>query len=277
MSAGTTAAIGFIGGGNMARAIIAGLLRAGHEPARLTVADPDAGQRRLIQGLDPRLRVGQDNAAAASGTDAIVLAVKPQAMAAVAGALPTPRPGQLVLSVAAGIRLEALSAWLGASTALVRVMPNQPALVGAGMSVMVGGGMLNSEQRMLAQYIMGSTGTAEWLDDESLLDAVTAISGSGPAYFYLLMEILAEAGSHMGIPDELARVLARQTAFGAGLAACETGTAPAELRRSVTSPGGTTAAAIETLEKAGVREMFGRALEAARRRSMELGNAASKG
>ncbi len=263
--------IGFIGGGNMARAIVAGLLRSGHPAEGLKIADPSQPQRTLLANLSPQIEVSADNDRVAAQSDVLMLAVKPQLMETVIAQLGPRQPAQLVVSVAAGLTLKRLGAWLGQATALVRVMPNQPALVGAGMAVLVASENVSAAQRSQADYIMRATGEAGWVDDELLIDAVTAVSGSGPAYFYLLMEVLEEWAAEQGIPAELARQLAINTARGAGMAARETGIAPAELRASVTSPGGTTAAAISALEQAGLRAIFRDALNAARERSLELG------
>jgi len=263
--------IGFIGGGNMARALLAGLLRAGHAPAALRIADPDPAQHERLRELSPELGVSADNVAVTAAAEVIVLAVKPQVLAAVARAM-APRAGQLVVSVAAGVTLPTLENWLGAGTPCVRVMPNQPALVGAGMSVLCATPSVSDAQREQAGYLAGAGGATAWVDDEGQMDAVTAVSGSGPAYFYLLMEILEDTARDMGIAPDIARLLAVQTAFGAGMTARETGTPPAELRQMVTSPGGTTQAALESLESGDVRRLFATALEAARRRSIELGS-----
>ena len=263
--------IGFIGGGNMAGAIIAGLLRSGHRPSRLQVADPSKDQMARLHSLHTELSLGSDNDAVAAGAELLVLAVKPQIMREVVQQLGPRRDGQLVISIAAGLTLAQLQDWLGNASAIVRVMPNQPALVGAGMAVMVAGDGVNDQQRRQADYVMGATGESGWVEDESLIDAVTAVSGSGPAYFYLLMEILAEWARANGISDELATRLAVETARGAGLAAADARLSPEALRASVTSPGGTTAAAIGSLEDAGLRDIFRDALDAARRRSVELG------
>jgi pyrroline-5-carboxylate reductase len=267
--AGTT--IGFIGGGNMARAIVGGLLRAGHRAERILVADPNPAAREAIRALDPGVRIHDDNAAVC-GARVLVLAVKPQVLADVAGALPADRPaGQLVLSIAAGITLAGLRQALGRDGSLVRVMPNQPALVGAGMSVLVAGPGLAPDDRTLAGYVAGAPGKAVWLEDEGLMDAVTAVSGSGPAYFYLLMETMEAAALELGLPAELARTLTRQTALGAARTVVEGGQEPRELRAGVTSPGGTTAAAIGVFEESRLGDIVRRALTAARDRSVELG------
>ena len=264
--------IGFIGGGNMACAIIGGLLEAGHAPACISVADPDPGRRDAILSLHRDIAVTADNRAVADDAEVLVLAVKPQVLPAVCADLGQRPDSQLVISIAAGVRLSTLTTLLGEQTAIVRIMPNQPALVGAGMSVLTGAGTVTAAQRQTAQYLAAAVGETGWVDDESLIDAVTAISGSGPAYFYLLMEILERTAIHMGIPEDLAGRLARQTGYGAGLTAVRSADSLDALRASVTSPGGTTAAAIESLEAADIRAIFHAALEAARNRSVELGN-----
>ncbi len=263
--------IGFIGGGNMARAIVAGLLRSGHPSDRLRIGDPNKEQRRLMADLDPNLALYADNEPVARDANVLVLAVKPQVMAEVLNLL-GPRPaGQLILSIAAGIALEQLHEWLGDEAAIVRSMPNQPAAVGAGMAALVANENVSESQREQAEYVMAATGQAGWVTQEDLIDSVTAISGSGPAYFYLLMEIMEDCARELGIPASLARQLAVETGYGAGLAAREIAKSPESLRSSVTSPGGTTAAAIETLEEAGLRDIVRAAIKAAHRRSLELG------
>ncbi|MGI9329876.1 MAG: pyrroline-5-carboxylate reductase [Gammaproteobacteria bacterium] len=262
--------IGFVGGGNMAGAMLAGLLRAGHPAGNLQVADPKAERRAQLAQLSKDLLIVADNVDATTGADVIVLAVKPQLMPGVAKAL-QPGPQQLFVSVAAGISLAAMHEWFGPSQPCVRSMPNQPALVGAGMSVLCAATGVSDTQRAQAEYLAGAAGSTAWVDDEGLMDAVTAVSGSGPAYFYLVMEILEDCARDMGIPAEVARQLAVQTAYGAGLAAREAQIAPGELRQMVTSPGGTTQAAIEVLQQGGLDDLLRQALTAARRRSMELG------
>ena len=264
--------IGFIGGGNMARAIIGGLIRSGHAPQCLAVADPDPAQRECIHAIHESLRVAEENNDLADEADILVLAVKPQIMAAVAGAL-TGRETCLYLSIAAGVTLGSLQNLLDPARAIVRVMPNQPALVGAGMSVLTATPATTGQQKAQAQYIAEAMGEVAWIDDEALMDAVTAVSGSGPAYFYLFMEIIEACARDLGLPAELARRLARQTGLGASLVAAESGLELDQLRASVTSKGGTTAAAINVLEQSGFRAIVARALLAARDRSVELGKA----
>jgi len=266
--------IGFIGGGHMAHAIVCGLIRAGHTAERLCVADPDPRQRQRIAGVETQIRVTGDNDTAVENADVVVLAVKPQVMASVVEALTIPAAGQspVFVSIAAGITIDTLQRLLGTGHALVRSMPNQPALVGAGMSVLVATPATSDAQRDQAQYVAGAAGDTAWIDDEALMDAVTAVSGSGPAYFYLFMEIIEACARDMGLPADLARQLARQTGYGAGRVAAESDLELDALRASVTSKGGTTAAAIGILEDPAFRAIVARALQAARDRSIELGN-----
>ena len=269
--------IGFVGAGHMGRAIIAGLVSAGPTPARIRAADPSAEQRTRLQAIHPDLQVSDDNALPATASQVLVLAVKPQVMEAALTPLRSIERAddQLVISIAAGVTLTQLEEWLGTGRAIVRAMPNQPALVNAGMSILTASPTTSPVQRDQATYVAEAMGEACWIDDESLMDAVTAVSGSGPAYFYLLMEMMEDCAREMGLPADLARILARQTGLGAGLVARDATESAAELRESVTSPGGTTAAAVAVLEAAGFRDIFRKALAAARDRSMNLGEAGS--
>lgn len=265
--------IGFIGGGNMAQAIIRGLLSAGHPARKISVADPASGPQEIVAAIDTAITLTTDNTLLAESCDVLVLAVKPQIMAAVAKPLSqADRPAnQIVVSVAAGITLESMQSWFGADTALIRVMPNQPALIGEGMSGLCANPNVSEAGKELATYVMEATGKVLWFDDEQQIDAVTAISGSGPAYFYLVMEIMQQVAEELGLDAETARTLCTQTALGAGRLAAISGEDLSELRERVTSPGGTTAAALQILEQSGIRDMFRTALQAARDRSVELG------
>jgi pyrroline-5-carboxylate reductase len=265
--------IGMIGGGNMARALVRGLLRGGHPAQRISISEPDAGQRELVAALDPGLVIDASNTPVAQTAAVLVLAVKPQILPEVALALAGQRrpAGQLVMSVAAGITLRSLAGWLGTNTPLVRVMPNQPATIGAGVSALAASAAVDDSDRQAAGYIAGTTGRALWLPDESLMDAVTAVSGSGPAYFYLLMEHMERAATDLGLPPDLAAALTRETALGAARVVIETQGNPAALRAAVTSPGGTTAAALRVFEHADLAGIVRQALTAARDRSAELG------
>ena len=266
--------IGLIGGGNMARALVRGLLQAGHPAQHICIAEPDAGQRELVAAMDPGLVLDANNTPVAQNAAVLVLAVKPQILPAVAIALAGQRrpAGQLVMSVAAGITLGSLSGWLGTGTPLVRVMPNQPATIGAGVSALAASGSVDAAGRQLAEYVAGTTGRALWLPDETMMDAVTAVSGSGPAYFYLHME---RAAIDLGLPPDLAAALTRETALGAARVVVETQTTPGALRAAVTSPGGTTAAALRVFEQADLAGIVQQALTAARNRSAELGKQGS--
>lgn len=257
----------------MAQAIIRGLLAAGHSAHNISVADPSADQRQILAAFDAHLQVMDDNAAVAQMSDVVVLAVKPQIIARVAnelsGHIDTDR--QLILSIAAGTTLKSLRGWLGDNVRLVRVMPNQPALVGKGMSGLCATDNVGEALRATASYIIAAAGEFRWFDDEAMIDPLTALSGSGPAYFYLLMEIMQSIGEEFGFDPETARALAVQTARGAAAVAEQSDESLEQLRARVTSPGGTTAAAIEHLEAAGIRDIFLAALTAARDRSVELG------
>ena len=265
--------IGFIGGGNMGQAIVRGLIQAGHPPQLLSVADPDSSRQEVLRDLHAGLVISPDNFVVAEQADALILAVKPQIMRTVADQLArSERPAnQLIVSIAAGTTLKSLHAWFGSETPVVRIMPNQPAVIGAGTSVLTASASVNELQRGLAGYIGAAIGTAVWLENESLMDAATAVSGSGPAYFYLLMELIESSAIKFGFSKEVASKLTVTTALGAARLADTVGSPLVDLKRQVTSPGGTTAAALDVLEDAEIRDIFHRALEAARNRSAELG------
>ena len=263
--------IAFIGGGNMARALIGGLLQAGHPAAAITVADPGKNARQAASS-DFGVRVMADNCAAVEDAAVVVLAIKPQIMAAVLAELaPSLASRPLLISVAAGITLDVLERELGAHRPIVRAMPNTPALYGAGMTGMVANAAVVRGDRVLAERILATAGQTVWLEDEQLMDVVTAVSGSGPAYFFALAEQLALAGERAGLAPAVAAQLARQTAFGAGLMLVESGLSAGELRMRVTSPGGTTQAALESLGRDGFERMVERAIQAAINRGRKLG------
>ena len=264
--------LAFIGGGQMARAIVAGLLAGGHPAASIRVADPSAAQRESLLRDFPGIAVHPGNAAAADGAATWVLAVKPQQMAEACAGLAAlaARQRPLVISVAAGVRLADLARWLGPDTPLVRSMPNRPAFVRAGIAALVAGPAAGPAERQRANRLLAAVGACEWLEDEALMDAVTAVSGSGPAYAFLLIEMLEAAAIAEGLPAASARRLAVETVHGAARMARELGEEPATLRGQVTSAGGTTAAALAVLEAAGIRATFARAVHAARLRSAEL-------
>lgn len=263
--------IGFIGGGNMASSLISGLIASGHSPRHLWVSDinPDT-LKTLAENLN--VNTSASNDAVINEVDVVVLAVKPQTLSSVAkSAAALIRQKQpLVVSIAAGISQQSLSQWLGADTAIVRCMPNTPALVLTGATALHANTKVTDEQRNLAENIMRSVGIALWVDDESELDAVTAVSGSGPAYYFLLMEAMEKAALELGLSEVTARLLVQQTALGAAKIALESSESPEQLRKRVTSPGGTTQRAIETFEQGGFTGLVSKALHAARDRSIEM-------
>ena len=266
-----TQKIGFIGGGNMASSLLSGLIASGHSPQHLWVSDvnPEA-----LKSLAEKLHVNTsiNNADVINAVDVVVLAVKPQILNEVAvNAAPLIQEKKsLVVSIAAGISQTSLSQWLGTETAIVRCMPNTPALVLTGATALHANSQVNAEQHDLAENIMRSVGIALWVDDESDLDAVTAVSGSGPAYYFLLMEAMEKAALELGLNETTARLLVQQTALGAAKIALESSESPEQLRKRVTSPGGTTQRAIETFEQGGFTELVSKALHAAKDRSIEM-------
>jgi len=269
--------IAFIGGGNMARSLVGGLVEKGCKPGRITVSEPDAEQRAAIAKRMP-VRMSADGASAVRDADVVVFAVKPQVMRsaakAVAETVQARKP--LIVSVAAGITTGDLDRWLGGGQAIVRVMPNTPALLGAGAAGLYATSQVSAEQRATAQVLMEAVGRALWIQDEALMDAVTAVSGSGPAYFFLLMECMEAAALELGLPAETARALISQTAFGAARMAQESGEAPGTLRKQVTSPNGTTAAALGVFEDGKFAALVQKALTAARDRGRQLSAEASE-
>lgn len=270
--------IAFIGGGNMTRSLLGGLVADGYPRDHLAATDPDEGQRRTLRER-LGITVTGDNEQAATQADVVVIAVKPQTVAPVARELAPAiaGSGKLVISIAAGIRTAALGAWLGADTAVVRAMPNTPALVQSGATVLFANDRTGTDQREAAETVLRAVGLTQWVSDETLMDTVTALSGSGPAYFFLVMEALERAASRLGLPADTARLLTVQTAFGAAKMALEsTASGPGELRAQVTSPGGTTERALEVLRSGDLQGLFERALTAARDRSVELSNLLGK-
>ena len=263
--------IAFIGGGNMARSLIGGLIRAGMSPRRLAVAEPDARLRETL-ARDSAVAVHAANAQAAHDADVWVLAVKPQVVKTVCTELRAAAQARqpLIISIAAGIRIDQLEAWLGGNIPIVRCMPNTPALVGAGATGACANALCEPAQREIAQDILNASGLTVWVDDEAQMDIVTAISGSGPAYFFLLVEAMEDAAVKHGVPRATARALAVQTCFGAGCMLREDTAPPAELRRRVTSPGGTTQAALESFAASDFAAVVARAVAAATQRGVEL-------
>lgn len=251
----------------MAFSLLNGLLRAGHPGKGLRTADvlPTQLERYLPLGI----ATYSDNALAIHQADIIVLAVKPQVLQMVLAALPL-APHQLLISIAAGIPIRTLESNAPFRQPVVRCMPNTPALVGAGISAMFANGAVSNEHRAQAETLLQSVGKVIWTEDESQLDAVTAVSGSGPAYFFYLMEAMVRAGTELGLSRDAATRLTVETAYGAALLARESAQDPATLRTNVTSPGGTTERALAIMNDAGVSDAIVRALHGAARRSAEL-------
>jgi pyrroline-5-carboxylate reductase len=270
--------IAFIGAGNMAQSLIGGLIQDGWPEGALWAVDPDPGQRDNLARRWPAVHPSAEAGDAIAHADVLVLAVKPQVLGEVARALAPAvqarRP--LVVSIAAGVRIGDIERWLGGDLPVVRCMPNTPALVGSGATALVANSRVNPAQKAVAESILRAVGLTVWLDDESALDAVTALSGSGPAYCFLVMEALEDAGVQLGLPRETARLLALQTAFGAAKLALESEEDAATLRARVTSRGGTTEQALRVLESGGLRELMASALTAARDRSRELADQLGK-
>ena len=261
--------LAFIGGGNMAAAMIGGLLQKGFLPSDIDVAETGPERRAwLSNGFGVRTHASAADVLAA---DVIILAVKPQQLAEVLRALPPLQPEQLALSIAAGVRAEDISRWLGGHAAVVRAMPNTPALVGAGITGLFALPGVTSTQSAQASRILEAVGHVVWVNEEAQIDAVTAISGSGPAYVFYFIEALERAGIDLGLSPETSRLLTLQTFFGAAALAIKDQSSPAELRARVTSKGGTTERGILALEEGGVAYAIGLAARAAAERAAEMG------
>lgn len=263
--------IAFIGGGNMATSIIGGLIQQGDTSANMIhVSDPNADQVAKLAddfGIQPHT----DNAQAVANADVVIMAVKPQVMkdvlAPMRATLTARQP--MLISIAAGISLQSLSQWSGCQ-AIVRCMPNTPSLVGLGATGLYATESVSLDQRNIADSLLRAVGVSVWVQSEAEIDAVTALSGSGPAYYFLLMEAMVQAGVKLGLSEETATQLTLQTALGAGKMAADSDVTPAELRRRVTSPGGTTERAIQTFEAAHLRDIVEAAMQAASDRAAEL-------
>ena len=267
--------ITFIGGGNMALALIGGLLARDGAPS-VSVIDPSHAQREMLQArFGVRSQAAPD--AQALACDMIVMAVKPQQMREAARAIAPHVGGQLVVSVAAGIRATDLSRWLDGHRRIVRCMPNTPALIGAGVTGLCALDGLSQADRDAAQAVLCAVGQTLWVDDESMLDAVTAVSGSGPAYVFYFMEAMHRAAMSMGLDDAQSRLLTQATFNGAAQLAAGSTEPPSVLRERVTSKGGTTAAALAVMEARDVSAHIAQALAAARQRSAELGDEFGQG
>lgn len=262
--------VGFIGGGNMATAMIGGMLKQGFASADIRVVEPSAERRAQLAGEFKV--VIEETAEAALAVDVLVLAVKPQVLREVLSSLPKLAPATCVLSIAAGVRAGDIVRWLNGHAAVVRAMPNTPALVGAGIAGLYALPGADAEQRARAERVLKAVGQVVWVDDEARIDAVTAISGSGPAYVFLFIEALEAAALALGLAADSARALALHTVYGAAALAVQDGSEPALLRARVTSKGGTTERGIAALEAHGMRAMVLAAAQAADARAKELGD-----
>jgi pyrroline-5-carboxylate reductase len=262
--------IAFIGGGNMARSLISGLLKSGLETQQIHVSEPNEDHRATLSA-DFNISTGSSNQDAITNADIVVFAVKPQILKTVISELTiNSNSTQLFISIAAGIPEPMIKKWLAFDAAIVRCMPNTPALVESGATALFANNNVTSSQHDTAESIMRAVGLTVWLEEESDMDAVTALSGSGPAYFFYVMEAMEQAAIKMGLNPETARILCLQTALGAAKLAIEVKQDPAELRKKVTSPGGTTEAAINEFQNGGMMELFSQGLFAAQKRAKAL-------
>ena len=264
--------IGFIGGGNMARSLIGGLIKGGDKCSNISVSDPSAEKLAELASTFG-INTATDNQSLAESVDILVLAVKPQIMREIAEEIaPQVRTAKpLLISIAAGVREKDINRWVGGGAAIVRTMPNTPALVQSGATALYANEEVTPEQKDQAESVLRAVGITLWVSDETKLDTVTALSGSGPAYFFLIMEILEAAAIELGLDANDARLLTLETAFGASKMALSSGESPADLRNRVTSPGGTTEAALNVFANNNLGAIFKDALEAAQARGLELG------
>ena len=267
MSAALNCNISFIGGGNMAQALIGGLISRGLPPTRITVSDPVEKVRLLLTEKD--VHVTDDNIAAIRDADIVLFAVKPQVLASVLKPLKGLFEGKLVMSIVAGAEIATIANLLETNR-IVRVMPNTPALVQTGAHGLYATEAVNAQDRELASQVLAATGLTIWVNSEAQIDAVTAVSGSGPAYFFYMMESMIRAGKNLGLDEKVATALTLQTALGAAQMAITSSNTPAELRKNVTSPNGTTQAALEVFDRTHISQNIQAALAAAQKRSQEL-------
>ena len=268
--------LGFIGGGNMTTAIVRGLIDDGMEPQQILVSEPGVTQQERLRNEFPGCHVTESNELVASRSDTLVLAVKPQVLPAVCAQIATEASAKrpLLISIAAGVRTADIDSWLGGGHAVVRIMPNQPALLRQGVSGLFANRATSDAHKAIASEIISAVGDVVEVTRESDVDVVTAVSGSGPAYVYLLIKMIADSGVAMGLDPEVARQLSLKTAIGSAMLAESSGDSMDELIARVRSPGGTTAAALDSLDADDVHAMFRRALRAARDRAVELADQA---
>ena len=267
MSVALNCNICFIGGGNMAQALIGGLISRGLPTTRITVSDPVERVRELLK--EKEIQVTDNNEDAIQNADVVVLAVKPQVLAQVLKPLKGKFENKLIVSIVAGAEIATIAALTGTDF-IVRVMPNTPALVQTGAHGLYAHDVVDQAKRELASQILAATGLTLWVNSEEQIDAVTAVSGSGPAYFFYMMESMIRAGKNLGLDEKTATALTLQTALGAAQMAITSSNTPSELRRNVTSPNGTTQAALEVFDRAQISQNIQAALAAAKKRSQEL-------
>jgi pyrroline-5-carboxylate reductase len=267
--------IAFLGGGNMAAALIGGLVAKGTDARSISVMELSPAAREKLAARYP-IRISAAPDAAVQDADTLVLAVKPQDMKAALASVASVVGKKLVVSIAAGLRIETLSRWLGGHRRIVRCMPNTPALIGAGIAGLYAPAEVTLDDRGKAEAILRAVGDVVWVDDEALLDPVTAVSASGPAYVFWFMEQLAASAQQLGLPKEVALKLALQTVLGSAKLAAQSPEAPGVLRQQVTSKGGTTEAALKVFDQEKMAERLLRALQAASRRGAELGDELGK-
>jgi len=265
------AAICFIGAGNMAKSLIGGLIASGYDTANIIATDPSSEQRdALTQSFG--IKCYESNQQAIEKSQIVVLAVKPQMLEKVCNEIQDSiqQQSSLVISVAAGIRSRDINRWLGGHVSIVRTMPNTPSLIQTGATGLFANEAVNSDQKSQAEHILRAAGLTIWVDDETQLDAVTALSGSGPAYYFLFMEAMEDAAQKLGLDAKTAHLLTMQTALGAAKMVMESSQGCATLRKNVTSPNGTTHSAIESFENAKLRQIVEEAMTAAQKRAVEL-------
>lgn len=263
--------IAIIGCGNMGASLLGGLIKDNYPAHNIWISNPTREKLNILQ-KNFSVNITQNNIEAVHSADVVILAVKPKIIAAVAKELANKiqKRKPLVITIAAGVRISSLEKWLGGNIAVVRAMPNTPSLIGCGASGLYANNFTNEEQRNIAETILRSVGLTVWLNEETLMDAVTSLSGNGPAYFFFVIEALQNAGEALGLPHDVARLLILQTAYGATRMALETDEDIVTLRKRVTSPGGATEQAIRVFEEEKMRDIFLKALQAATKRSKEL-------
>jgi pyrroline-5-carboxylate reductase len=270
--------IAFIGGGNMARAIAGGLLRGGMHATNIFISEPKEEQCEKLREEFYGTYVSTDNKTISNAAEVILFAVKPQILKSVCNELreTIQKTKPLIISIAAGPSIQDIDQWLGGNMTIVRVMPNQPAMIDQGVSAMFANSLTQPKNCLLAEKIMSSVGKALWLEKESQMDAVTAISGTGPAYFYLLIDVMIEAAIKNGMNPEIARILAVETARGASALSASSSETMTSMIERVRSPGGTTMAALEYLDSKEARKIFSKAIDVARERAKELAEEAKQ-